>query len=51
VTDYADKWVMAALTGTDARLARGNADFSIYGDDGRIGECSCDATSILPTLH
>jgi hypothetical protein len=47
VTDYADKWVTAALTGTDARFQRGNADFSLYGDDGRIGTCSCVVTSTL----
>jgi hypothetical protein len=47
VTDYADKWVTAALTGTDARFQRGNADFSLYGDDGRIGTCRCVVTSTL----
>lgn len=37
-TDYADKWVTAAFTGTNARLNGGNADFTSYGDDGRVGK-------------
>jgi hypothetical protein len=51
VTDYADKWVTAALTGTDARLQRGNADFSLYGNDGRVGKYSCGQITILYTLR
>ena len=34
--EYADKWISAAFLGQNAGLARGNADFSSIGDDGRI---------------
>lgn len=33
--DYADQWVMAAFDGQSTKFANGNADFGLYGFDGR----------------
>lgn len=36
VDDYGDKWVTAALNGMATSFLRGNADFSIFGFEGRV---------------
>lgn len=36
--DYADRWVTAALTGTNTDFDNGNANFGQYGLEGRAGK-------------
>jgi len=35
IFDYANNWVMAAFSNSDTTFVRGEADFSLYKDDGR----------------
>ena len=36
--DYGDKWIQAAFAGTATSFTNGDADFSQYGYDGKIGK-------------
>ena len=36
VDDYGDQWVTAALNGEATSFLRGNADFAVYGFDGKV---------------
>ena len=40
-TDYADKWIMAALSSTNAQLTRGNGNFNGISAEARVGKFSC----------
>ncbi|CAJ1948865.1 unnamed protein product [Cylindrotheca closterium] len=36
IDDYGHQWVTAALNGKETSFVRGNADFSVYGYDGKV---------------
>jgi len=49
--DYANKWVMAAFDGTKTDLENGNADFGIYGLEGRSEAINTAALSMNIWMH
>jgi len=46
VSDYGDQWIQAAFSGGATSFTNGNADFSVYGNPGKI-ECIKKGTAYL----